>query len=206
PYTTHFRTPVGFVDAVELGHIPGAVGQLPDLATLAVEEVEVVVAVPLARPDAARAAGDPGEVVVDVDPLRILAGHDDPRPAGPHVREHDLEPVLVAVQPLDHQLVGRRGPIHPRQVDVGVGACVDPNDAAIREVDDADPRDRVRLPRLRVAQWDRLGVQPQIVDHVEDADRALVEAPEGDLRPVRAPAPAVAQPELFLVDPVEGPV
>ena len=72
---------------------------------------------------------------------------------------------------------------------------------------DADPGGGVRLPGLRVL--DRLGEGVErvgVVDQVEVADFVGVELPVRDRRAVGAPAPAVLQPELFLVHPVEGAV
>ena len=165
-------------------------------------------AVPLADPGEPPPLGQPAEVVVDVHPRLVALGQDRARPARGRVPDHDVESVLEAVQALQHDLVRVAGPVHPCQVLVArVARHLDPADVASRGAHHPHPDRGVGLARLRVRERGQGRVQRRgVVDQGEVPDPFAVDLPEGDLLPVGAEAPAVTQPQLLLVDPVEGPV
>src|SRR5690606_36394898 len=74
---------------------------------------------------------------------------------------------------------------------------------AAGHVDHADADLGVGLAGLRVAEAGVLGVERAEVRHLEVPRGGLVELEEGDVTAVGAPAEAVAEAELLLVDPVE---
>ncbi len=107
---------------------------------------------------------------------------------------------------LEDDLAGVAGPFEPGDVGLGgVAGCLHPDDRAARGRDDAGPDGGIGLARLGVLEGHRRRIEPaRVVDHGEDRDPGGVEPPEGDGGAVRAPAEAVADAELLLVDPIGG--
>ena len=133
---------------------------------------------------------------------------EDPRdPAGAGVGAEQVLLVLQPVQLLD----GERAvvlPLEPGQVAVArIARRLHPGRVAAVGRDDADPRRRVGRAGLGIRDLRRHRVDAVgVVDQREDADARGVELPVGDAAAVGAPAEAVADAELLLVDPVGGAV
>ena len=119
-----------------------------------------------------------------------------------------MQRVLQPVHVLNDELFAaalRRHPLHAGDVVVaGIARDCDPAGLSPARAHDADSTRRIRLSRFRILHGDREGVQR--VGHVveqEIADAARVELPVRDRLAVGVPAPAILQPQLFFVDPIE---
>src|SRR5256886_3856703 len=89
------------------------------------EEIDLVVTVPLGEQQELLPAGDPAGPV-GVDPGRVAVAHNHPCGTARRICEEQIEPVLVAIEAREPELGRRIGEVHGRDVDVLVGAEVDP--------------------------------------------------------------------------------
>ena len=197
------------VDADDMNHVEITAGQPARGALVAgADEFEATPAVAIGGPGEGSPVIEPLQVVVDVDPGLVPVGEHRADLPGPGLREHHLEPVLAAVEPLDHQVVRLRRPFHADDVVLArVAVDLDPPGLAARGRDDPHARGRVLLARLGITHRDDLrietggGVEHRVLRHAR-----AVDLPVGDRLAVGTPAEAVAERELFLVHPVEGAV
>ena len=125
--------------------------------------------------------------------------------AGVGIRQHDAHGVLVPVELLENDLVGVAGPFHERDVVIArVAGDFQPARLSAGGRDDADPAGGVGFADLGILDRVDAGIKRVgVVDQGKLANARGIELPVGDRLSVRAPAEAVAQAELFLVDPVE---
>ena len=196
------------VDLVDGDRIAARRRDGPHLGAVARDDVDAVPAVAVAHPGEVLAVVEPDQIVHGIGPR--VVGLDEDR-LGLHrldVRQKHLVALLEPVEVLDDELGGGRRPVHPRGIMVAlVVGEPEPARRAARGRDDADLGGAVGGARLRVLHRDGEAVERvRVVDHQEVADAAGVEAPVGDVLAVGAPAEAVAEAELLLVDPVEGAV
>ncbi len=197
-----------FVDGVDPDDIVSPRRQQPDRAAVAVHGVGVVPAVALAEPQQPTAAFEPDEVVHDLDPGLVRIGEDRPDLARGGVPDEDAERVLQAVEMLEDDLAGIPRPFQPGDVGLGrIARGLHPDGIPAGDGHDAGLDGGIGLAGLGVLEGRRHRIEAVgVVDHGEDGDARRVEPPKGDGRAVRAPAEAVADAELLLVDPIGGPV
>ncbi len=197
--------------AVHLHHVSDIVvarGDQPDVLAVAGDGVGMAPAVLLAEPEEALAAVQPGPVVHHVHPGAVPVDQDGPGLAGAGVAHEEGQGVLQPVEMLHDDFIGAGRPLHPRQVDVArVTGDREPLRRAPVGVHHPDLHRGVGGPRLGVLyRLDEAVETVGVVDQQEIPHPAGVQLPVRDPLPVGAPAEAVAQPELLLVDPVKGAV
>ncbi len=196
------------VDRVNAHDVVVARRHQPDLLAVARDVVRVAPAVALAEPEQALATGQPDVPGHVVEPGLVLVDEHRPDFARRRVAELDLVGVLQSVELLEDDFLGVPRPIDQGDVDVvRVAGGLHPDDRPARRRHDAHADGRVRLAGLGMLERDRPRIElVRVVDHRENRHAVGVELPEGDEAAVGAPAEAVADPELLLVDPVGRPV
>ena len=172
------------------------------------DAVKVPPTVAFAQPQETRAAIDPGHLVHDFHPGVVSVREEDFRGAGNRVARDDVVGVLEAIELLEEDAAGIRGPLHARDVMVpGIGVRGEPTRRAAGGVDDADLARGVRLPDLGIGEGRELRVKAvRVVDEREFAHARGVELPISNVLAVGAPSQAVAQAEFFFVHPIGGAV
>src|SRR5262249_42743814 len=171
-------------------------------------QVDALPAVALAQPGTLLAALQPVKVIVDLQPRLVALNQDRLHLPGRAVSKQDLVRILEAVELLQHDPARIVCPVHAGDVVVArVAGHLHPNEDIARlrlGTDDADTAGRVGPADLGIFETLDLLVQAiRLVDEEVIVHAARVELPEGDELAIRAPAKAVVQPELLLVDPVE---
>ena len=192
------------VEAVHLGHIPVTEGKLFHHSAIEKVEVDVVVTASLGSHQEAVAILEEGPVIGDVDVIGIefIVEHAALPRRG--VGGQNFQMVLVAVEALDGEDVGILGPLHARQVDVGLDACVHLHGCAAGQVVDVDFHDAVVFACLGIFEAVPIGIEAFELFHLELFHVRLVELHIGNLLAVGRPAVALRETEFLLIDPVGG--
>ena len=103
-------------------HCPCALGQLRPFAVP--ETINMAEAITLRRPDKA-AVGKHAQIVMQVQPGLAGFAEQHARRARCGIDLQHIEPFLVAALALHQQAFRVGHPVHPRQIDVGIGAKID---------------------------------------------------------------------------------
>ena len=195
------------VDTRHVRDIGVELGDELAVAAFARHAVDMLKAVALAHPQERLAAIDPRHFLDDVDPaLGLVAEHALDR-AALDVGGQEVVAILLPVELLNRHGVG----VNPTDAsEIGVTRIpfgLDPLRGPALGADHADARRGVGRTGLRVGDLRDDGIERVgVVDQREDADTRGVELPVDQRPAVRAPAKAVADAELFFVDPVGGAV
>ena len=196
------------VDGLESDDVVRARRQELGRAALSPDGVGVVPAVALAQPEQPPPALEPDEAVHGLHPGFVGVGEDRPDLAGEGVAHENAQRVLQAIEVLEDDLAGVPRPFEAGDVGVRrIAGRLQPDGRPARDRNDPGLDRRIRLAGLGVLEALRRRVEGAgVVDQGEGRHARRVEPPEGDARAVGAPAEAVADAELLLVDPVGGPV
>jgi hypothetical protein len=198
---------LGFVDAVERARLPFAVGDLTDRRAVGLVVIQVLPAAPLREPQEA-AVLQPARRPEVVHPRLGRLAEQRLDVAARRVAEVEIEPALLAVLDLEHDLLRIRRPrhVHDQELDGRVLFEVEELRRPPGHAHRRDLHGRVRIAGLRVMP--ALDGRPirDVVDQRVLGDVLLVELKERERARIGAPPVRLvvaAAVDLFLIDPVE---
>src|ERR1041384_5525548 len=121
------------------------------------------------------------------------------------IAEHNQIGVLQTIELLQRDFIGVRGPVHPGEVVIAwVAGHFEPRRRSTLRAYNSDSRSRILLTSLWILnRYDPWIKRICVVDQIKVTYAGRIELPVCNVISVRAPTPAIAQVQLFLIYPVK---
>ncbi len=190
----------GLIHRQQFIDVPTAQRQRAAQPAIQIVEIQVVRAGSLRRPDERWLLFQKTQVIRQIDPHRRRLRDQRSLPQCGGVDQDEVEPLLIACEALEGEPAAIRCPIGAREINVRIGAQVDPTRLAAGRRDQAELDGDIGIPGERVALLHHLG--PVCVDLSAAGDRhgTVVEPLVHDGRVVGGPPVSAGLHQFFLSD------